>query len=161
MDRFVGRGLTAASLILLLAAWPAAAEDMASSSVDPAAPSSEESPVPQELQAMVGDITLAQEDESHPTCPIRLTDQQSIGGWAIEMPETCPAPYPSADQLMSWNVDESDGSVLLMNGERKVIMKLCEDEDGLYDTDPSVTPRFYLLAPYDEDGAGGEADGAD
>ena len=77
------------------------------------------------------------------------------------MPETCPAPYPSADQLVSWNVDDSDGSILLMNGDRKVVMKLFEDEDGLYDTDPAVTPRFYLLAPYDEDGAGGEADGAD
>jgi hypothetical protein len=137
------------------------AEDAASSSVDPAAPSSEQSTVPEELQSLVGDFTLAQEDESLPTCPIRLTDRQSVGGWQIEMPETCPAPYPSADQLVSWNVDDSDGSILLMNGDRKVVMKLFEDEDGLYDTDPAVTPRFYLLAPYDEDGAGGEADGAD
>ena len=161
MDRFVGRSLAAASLILMLAVWPAMAEDAASSSVDPAAPSSEQSTVPEELQSLVGDFTLAQEDESLPTCPIRLTDRQSVGGWQIEMPETCPAPYPSADQLVSWNVDDSDGSILLMNGDRKVVMKLFEDEDGLYDTDPAVTPRFYLLAPYDEDGAGGEADGAD
>ena len=161
MDRFVGRGIAAATLILMLAAWPAAGEDMASSSADPAASSSEESTVPEELQSMVGDFTLAQEDDTLPTCPIRLTDQQSIGGWQIELPEACPAPYPPADQLLSWNVDESDGSVLFMNGERKVIMKLFEDEDGLFDTDPNVTPRFYLLAPYDEDGAGGEADGAD
>jgi hypothetical protein len=161
MDRFGRWGIAAATLILMLAAWPAAGEDMASSSADPAASSSEESTVPEELQSMVGDFTLAQEDDTLPTCPIRLTDQQSIGGWAIELPEACPAPYPPADQLLSWNVDESDGSVLFMNGERQVIMKLFEDEDGLFDTDPNVTPRFYLLAPYDEDGAGGEADGAD
>jgi hypothetical protein len=37
-------------------------------------------------------------------------------------------------------------------------MRLFEDEDGLFDTDPNVEPRFYLLAPYDEDGSGGEAD---
>ena len=160
MDRFVGRGLAAASLILMLAAWPAVAED-AASSADPLTSSSEESTVPEELQAMVGDFTLAQEDDTLPTCPIRLTDRQSIGGWQIELPETCPAPYPSADQLLSWNVDESDGSILFMDGERKVVMRLFEDEDGLFDTDPNVTPRFYLLAPYDEDGAGGEADGAD
>lgn len=159
MDRVVGRIIAAAAVSLALTAWPVAAQD--TSSADPNASSSEESTVPEELQAMVGDFTLAQEDETLPTCPIRLTDQQAIGGWAIELPETCPAPYPAADQLVAWNVDESDGSVLFLNAERKVVMKLFEDEDGLYDTDPAVTPRFYLLAPYDEDGAGGEADGAD
>ena len=46
-------------------------------------------------------------------------------------------------------------------GERHVVMQLFEDEDGLYDTDPNVTPRFYLLSPYDEDGTGGEVDGTD
>jgi hypothetical protein len=161
MDRFVERGIAAATVILLLAGWPVQAEDMASSSADPAASSSAESSVPDELQSMVGDFTLAQEDDTLPTCPIRLTDQQAIGGWAIELPAACPAPYPPADQLVAWNVDESDGSVLLMNAQRQVVMKLFEDEDGLFDTDPNVTPRFYLLAPYDEDGAGGEADGAD
>jgi hypothetical protein len=40
-------------------------------------------------------------------------------------------------------------------------MRLFEDEDGLYDTDPNVQPRFYLLSPYDEDGTGGEDDGMD
>jgi len=161
MDRFVWRGITAAAVILVLAAWPAAAQDSSSSSAEPTASSSAESTVPDELQSMVGDFTLAQEDDTLPTCPIRLTDQQTIGGWSIELPAACPAPYPAADQLVAWNVDESDGSVLLMNAERKVVMRLFEDEDGLFDTDPNVTPRFYLLAPYDEDGAGGEADGAD
>ena len=161
MDGIIGRGIAAAALSLMLAAWPAAAAETASSSADPAASASAESTVPEELQAMVGDFTLAQEDDTLPTCPIKLTDQQSIGGWAIELPETCPAPYPAADQLVSWNVDESDGSVLLMNAERKVVLRLFEDEDGLFDTDPSVTPRFYLFAPYDEDGSGGESDGAD
>ena len=161
MQGVVGRGIAAATLSLMLAAWPALAEDASSSTADPLASSSAESTVPDELQSMVGDFTLAQEDDSLPTCPIRLTDQQSVGGWAIELPETCPAPYPPADQLVTWNVDESDGSVLLMNAERKVVMKLFEDEDGLFDTDPNVTPRFYLLAPYDEDGSGVESDGAD
>ena len=97
MDRFVAYGLAAAWLILILAAGPVAAEDAAASTPVPLAPSSEESTEPEELQALVGDFTLAQEDEALPTCPIRLTDQQSIGGWQIEMPETWPAPYPSAD----------------------------------------------------------------
>ena len=51
--------------------------------------------------------------------------------------------------------------VYFLDAERKVVMRLFEDEDGLYDTDPNVTPRFYLMAPYDEDGTGGESDGAD
>lgn len=123
--------------------------------------SSEQSTVPPELQGLVGDFILEQEDESLPKCPITFTDQQSIGGWAVELPEACPAPYPPAGSLVSWNVNPDDGSILLMDGERRLVMQLFEDEDGLYDTDPSVTPRFYLLSPYDEDGTGGEVDGTD
>ena len=55
--------------------------------------------MPEELQTMVGDFVLAQEDDSLPTCPIRFTDRDAAGGWAVEMPETCPAPYPTADQI--------------------------------------------------------------
>ncbi|MBN9305630.1 MAG: hypothetical protein BGO82_03955 [Devosia sp. 67-54] len=153
MAGFAWRGALAAIALLALAAGPAAAADSSSS-----AASDEQSTVPEELQSMVGDFVLAQEDETLPTCPIRFTDQQAIGGWAVEMPAPCPAPYPSADQIAAWNVDESDGSVLLMDATRKVVMRLFEDEDGLFDTDPNVEPRFYLLAPYDEDGSGGEAD---
>ena len=153
MAGFAWRGALAAIALLALAAGPAAAADSSSS-----AASDEQSTVPEELQSMVGDFVLAQEDETLPTCPIRFTDQQAIGGWAVEMPAPCLAPYPSADQIAAWNVDESDGSVLLMDATRKVVMRLFEDEDGLFDTDPNVEPRFYLLAPYDEDGSGGEAD---
>jgi hypothetical protein len=147
------RGAFAAIALLTLAAAPAAAADSSSS-----AASEEQSSVPEELQTMVGDFVLAQEDDSLPTCPIRFTDRDAAGGWAVEMPETCPAPYPTADQIAAWNVDDADGSVVLLDADRKVVMRLFEDEDGLFDTDPNIEPRFYLLAPYDEDGSGGEAD---
>jgi hypothetical protein len=148
-----------AAAFLALMAWPAGAADSSSSAPDTS--SEEQSTVPEDLQSFVGDFILEQEDESLPKCPITFTDQQSIGGWQIVLPEACPAPYPPADKLLSWNVDESDGSILLMDGERNVVMRLLEDEDGLYDTDPNVAPRFYLLQPYDEDGTGGEDDGND
>ncbi|HZY51340.1 MAG TPA: AprI/Inh family metalloprotease inhibitor [Devosia sp.] len=152
MSRFVST-IRLALVLGLLAAMPALAQDSSSSS--------EESTVPPELQGLVGDFILEQEDESLPKCPISFTDQQSIGGWQVVLPEACPAPYPPAESLMSWNVNADDGSILLMDGERHVVMQLFEDEDGLYDTDPNVTPRFYLLSPYDEDGTGGEVDGTD
>ena len=157
MMRFVG--VRVAVALLAFAAAPVFAQ---SSAVAPdALASSEQSTVPEELQGMIGDFILEQEDQSAPKCPLTFTDQEAIGGWAIEVPETCPAPYPPADQFVAWNLDDSDGSVILLNAERKVIMRLFEDEDGLYDTDPNVEPRFYLLSPYDEDGTGGEDDGAD
>lgn len=156
MIRFVFGGARLAVTLVALAAAPVLAQ---SSSIDPS--SSEESTVPEELQGLVGDFVLEQEDESLPKCPITFTDQQSIGGWQIELPEACPAPYPSADSLLSWNVDESDGSIILTDGARHVTMRLFEDEDGLYDTAENVEPRFYLLSPYDQDGTGGEDDGAD
>lgn len=143
---------------LLLAAWPALAQD--SSSEAPAS-SEEPSTVPEELQGMVGSWLLAQEDESLPTCAVDFTDQQSIGGWAVEVPDPCPAPYPAADSIMTWNVDTTDGSVLLMDAERHVVLRLFEDEDGLFDTDPATEPRFYLLPPGDDEGTGGENDTAE
>ena len=159
MTGFVTRGALVAAALLALAAWPVAAADSSSSAIDSS--SEEQSTVPDDLQGRVGDFILEQEDESLPKCPITFTDQQSVGGWQIVLPEACPAPYPPADKLLSWNVDESDGSILLMDGERNVVMRLLEDEDGLYDTAPNVSPRFYLLQPYDEDGTGGEDDGGD
>lgn len=152
MDRFVST-LRLALLVGALLAAPALAQDTSASS--------EESTVPEQLQGLVGDFILEQEDESLPKCPITFTDQQAIGGWALSLPETCPAPYPPAESLLAWNVDDSDGSIILLDGERHVVMRLFEDEDGLYDTDPNVSPRFYLLSPYDEDGTGGEDDGTD
>ena len=53
-----------------------------------------------------------------------LSINPQSGGWAIELPETCPAPYPAADQLVSWNIDATDGSVLLLNGDNQVVMRL-------------------------------------
>lgn len=141
--------------VVLAAALTAPAFAQSSSSDLP--PSSAESAVPDDLQSFVGDWLLAQEDDSAPRCPISFTDQQAIGGFAVVFPETCPAPYPT-DRITAWNVDDSDFAVLLLDAERHVVMRLNEDEDGLYDTAEGSNPRFYLLSPYDEDGAGGEQD---
>lgn len=155
--RIFSASLRLATLALLLATAPASAQ---SSSSDAGA-SLAESTVPEELQGLVGDFVLEQDDETLPKCPVTLTDQETIGGWAITVPEACPAPYPAADSLMAWNVDPNDGSVLFLDAERHVVLRLLEDEDGLYDTDPNVQPRFTLLAPYEDDGSGGESDGTD
>jgi hypothetical protein len=143
MQRFTIRLMGVA---LALGAAPAFAQDEAQSTV------------PEQFIGMVGDWILEQEDASLPRCAITLTDQDSIGGWAIEMPEPCPAPYPPADALVAWNVIDTDGSVTFIDAERRVTLRLFEDEDGLFTTDPSLVPRFYLLMPWDEEGAGGEAD---
>jgi hypothetical protein len=155
--RIFSASLRLATVALLLATVPASAQSSASD----AGASSAQSTVPEELQGMVGDFVLEQDDETLPKCPVTLTDQETIGGWAITVPEACPAPYPAADSLMAWNVDPNDGSVLFLDAERHVVLRLLEDEDGLYDTDPNVQPRFTLLAPYEDDGSGGESDGAD
>ena len=159
--RIFSAGLRLAALALALSAAPAwaqsSSEAPASDASSADSSSSAESTVPDELQGMVGDFILAQEDQNLPTCPITFTDQQSIGGWAIQLPESCPAPYPT-DRMATWNVDTSDGTVIITDAERHVVMKLLEDEDGLYDTAPDVQPRFYLMPPYDAGGTGGEND---
>ena len=116
----------------------------------------EESTVPEHLLGMVGDWRLEQEDQSLPTCPLTFTEDQSIGGWQIHLPETCPPPFPPAESFVAWNVDASDGAVLITDGVRNVVLRLVEGENGLYLTEPGVLPAFYLMLPYDEDGMGGE-----
>ncbi len=112
--------------------------------------------VPDELLGMVGSWVLAQEDDTLPTCALTFTDQQAIGGWAIDVPASCPVPYPAADKLTAWNVDEGDGSVILLDAERHVTLRLYEDEDGLYVSGPDQTPKLYLLPPSSD--SGGETD---
>jgi hypothetical protein len=137
-------------VVATLLAAPAFAQDTSSSEA--------QSTVPDELLGLVGDFILEQEDESLPGCPVTLTDRAAPGGWAVELPETCPAPYPPADRLAAWNLDQTDGSITLLDAAGTVVLRLFEDDDGLYDTAPETAPRFYLMAPYDENGTGGEAD---
>jgi hypothetical protein len=116
------------------------------------------STVPEEFQGMVGPWSLEQEDPAAPQCALNLTDTQVEGGWAVEVPTPCEAPFPAATSLAAWNIDPADGSVLLLDTTGAVTLRLLEDEDGLYDTDPDKPPRLYLVPPYDEDDTGGESD---
>lgn len=116
----------------------------------------EESTVPEHMLGMVGDWRLEQEDQSLPACALTFTEDQSVGGWQIHLPEPCPAPFPPADAFVAWNIDASDGAVLITDGLRNLVLRLIEGEDGLYMTEPGILPAFYLMLPYDEDGLGGE-----
>ncbi len=116
----------------------------------------EESTVPEHMLGMVGDWRLEQEDQSLPACALTFTEDQSVGGWQIHRPEPCPAPFPPADAFVAWNIDASDGAVLITDGLRNLVLRLIEGEDGLYMTEPGILPAFYLMLPYDEDGLGGE-----
>ncbi len=99
----------------------------------------QETTIPEHLMGMVGDWRLEQEDQSLPVCSLRFTDAEAIGGWAVELPEPCPAPFPPAGFVRRWNVDEEDGSVLILDAERHVVLRLLEDEDGLFVT-PEARP---------------------
>ena len=135
--------IAALSVILAGAITPSVAQD--------------ESTVPEQLLGMVGNWRLEQEDQSLPFCPLVFTEDQAVGGWQIHLPEPCPSPFPSADAFPAWNVDTSDGAVLITDGQHHLVLRLIEGEDGLFQTEPGVLPAFYLMLPYDEDGMGGEA----
>lgn len=135
------RFLSGALLCLALAA-PAAAQEMSS--------------VPDHLIGMVGDWRLEQEDPALPGCGLLFTEDETPNGWAVSVPDPCPAPYPAADAMVVWNVDD-DGAVLLLDAAGHVTLRLFEGEDGLFQTGEGVVPAFYLVLPWDEDGTGGEA----
>jgi len=151
--------LQLAMALLVLGMAPAAAQSSSAPASDSSA-SSQESTVPDDLQGMVGDWQLEQEDQSIQSCPLTLSDQQSTGGWAVQFPETCQPGYPS-DKIVTWNIDTSDGSVLLSDAAQHVVLHLFEDEDGLFDTADGEGPKFYMLPPEDSEGNGGENDADD
>ena len=155
MIRSTVAALRLAALVTSLLVAPALAGDAS----DENPPAATDNAVPEEFRGMIGDWVLEQEDENLPRCPITLTDVPAPGGWAVTLPQDCPGPYPSADSMASWTVDPDDGSVLLLDSSQTVTLRLLEDEDGLFDTAPGTSPRFYLLAPYDDNGTGGESDG--
>lgn len=116
------------------------------------------SSLPDDAQSYVGDWVLQQEDADAPACALTFTDQPAAGGWAVTLPDACPAPFPAAASLAVWNVDDQDGSILIMDQNRQVTLRLLSDPDGYYATADDSDPRFYLVAPYDENGEGGEQD---
>jgi hypothetical protein len=132
----------ALALTLALTGAPALAQDLSS--------------VPEHLLGMVGDWRLEQEDQTLPICALTFTEDQVPGGWQIALPEPCPLPFPSANQFVAWTVDDTDGSVLIMDAATTVVLRLVEGEDGLFMTEPGIVPAFYLMLPWDEDGMGGE-----
>jgi Protease inhibitor Inh len=147
-NRLVGALRLALTLGALIAA-PALAQDTSSSS---------SATMAADLESYAGDWLLQQEDTNAPTCAVTFTDQPVAGGWAISVPDACPAPFPAASALAVWSVDDSDGSITIMDANQGVTMKLLSDPDGYYATDEATNPRLYLVAPVDPDGAGGEQD---
>ena len=134
-------GLVGVLLALAFAA-PAAAQEMSS--------------VPDHLIGMVGDWRLEQEDPALPFCPLLFTEDETEGGWIVNVPEPCGAPYPAASSIAVWNVDDNDGSVVLLDAAGALTLRLYEGEDGLFQTGADVTPPLYLVIPWDEGGTGGE-----
>ncbi len=130
----------AAGLALLAAAGPLAAQEVSS--------------VPDHLLGMVGDWRLEQEDQSLPTCALTFTEDAAPGGWALALPAVCPPPFPPASAMTAWTVDDTDGSVILLDAAGGETLRLLEDEDGLFIT--ATAPHLYLMMPYDAEGTGGE-----
>jgi hypothetical protein len=135
--------------IAMLGAGPAMAQSSATSA---------STALPEDLQSFAGEWELQQEDASAPTCAVNFTDQQVPGGWAIGVPDACPAPFPAASALAIWSVDDADGSIVILDADQRVTMRLLADPEGFYATSEDTPPRFYLVTPAQSDGAGGEQD---
>ena len=114
------------------------------------------SSVPEHLLGMVGDWRLEQEDQTLPTCGLVFTEDQTAAGWAVTLPEPCPVPFPSGEAMASWNIDDTDGSVLLLDASSGITLRLFESEDGFYVTGDGIVPAIYLMPPWDDEGTGGE-----
>ena len=153
MQRWISRLVRAGIVLAGLWALPADAQSSSAPPADASALS-----LPDEVQSYAGDWVLQQEDANAPTCALTFTDQAVTGGWAVTVPDACPSPFPDAASLAVWNIDSEDGSILVMDAAQKVTLRLLSDPDGYYATAEDAPPRFYLVAPYEQDGEGGEED---
>ena len=153
MKLWIGRIVGVALLAAGLHDAPVLAQDPSAVASEASAPS-----LPDEVQSFAGDWVLQQEDANAPTCALTFTDQAVAGGWAVTVPDSCPSPFPAATALAVWNIDSDDGSILIMDSAQHPTLRLLSDPDGYYATDEDSTPRFYLVAPYEQNGEGGEQD---
>jgi hypothetical protein len=153
MQRWIWSLVHTGILLAGLSILPANAQVSSAPASDASASS-----LPEEVQSYAGDWVLQQEDANAPTCALTFTDHAVAGGWAVTAPEACPSPFPAASALAVWNIDSEDGSILIMDAAQHVTLRLLSDPDGYYATTEDTPPRFYLVAPYEQDGEGGEQD---
>jgi len=152
MKHWIAR-IVAAGMVIALSPIPAMAQSSSA-----AMPELSASNLPDEVQSYAGDWVLQQEDANAPSCALTFTDQAAPGGWAVTVPDACPSPFPAASALAVWNIDSDDGSIVIMDAAQHVTLRLLSNPDGYYATDEDAPPRFYLVAPYEQDGEGGEQD---
>jgi len=94
------------------------------------------------VKATIGEYLVAPQSGEQ-GCVISLQAAQAIGGYAVVEKQPCNPQSPLHDRAYSWNFD-GNGGIIFLDAERKVILRLQEQEGGPYQTPPDVQPGFVM-----------------
>ena len=100
---------------------------------------------PQQLSGMLGEWSLEGENAAIYQCLVTLRDDRVVGGYRVDVPESCDAP---GSEIAAWNIDENSNSVVLLDNARKPVLTLGEMGDpGLFGTEAGSGPQFFMVQP--------------
>lgn len=94
------------------------------------------------VEAMRGEWLIAPENGDQ-GCLVLLGAEQAIGGYAASEKVPCLDKSPLHEKIHSWNFD-GNGGVIFLNAERKVLLRLEEQEGGPYRTANGVQPVMLM-----------------
>lgn len=142
--------LSSAVALALMLAGPTLAEEQAPPIPTPDQPAdtadAASAPFPENWRGMLGPWSLEAADSAAFQCTIGLTEEPTIGGYAVDVPTACLVAGPTMD-IAAWHIDEADGAVVFTDALRQTVLRLGEEGDGgIFASDIAAPPQYYLVA---------------
>lgn len=90
-----------------------------------------------------GKWTLSGLSEGDEVCTLKLTSEEAIGGWGVDVPKDCIDKFPVTEDAAAWSV-LPDGAVLFIDPLRHVLLKFEPVEIGGYVAHPAKGEAIAL-----------------
>ncbi|GIZ12939.1 AprI/Inh family metalloprotease inhibitor [Pseudomonas sp. NCCP-436] len=87
--------------------------------------------LPSDATALTGQWDLWQDGEGGATCPLRLTDELTVGGLAVHIDATCAEDLGLSDTPHAWFLRQ-DGALIISDATRQVLLQLSPLPDGSF-----------------------------
>ncbi|MBX7249810.1 MAG: protease inhibitor Inh/omp19 family protein [Caulobacteraceae bacterium] len=91
---------------------------------------------PDSPDALGGTWTMDGLTEGSDSCVFQLGVDETIGGWTINLPNTCKRSFPVLTAVTAWRVNPETGAIVLADAERHAVLEFERAADGGYVAHP-------------------------